>query len=147
LPSKIDQDLSYKNQLLNKMHNKAFSLHLVKFVIIGASNTIISYIVFFILYNTVLAGDAFHSQCFSYSAGIIWSFIWNKRWTFSEKPNRWASFAPFLILQLTLLLISAFALDIAKGNLDWNINLIWVCVMTVSTIINFAITKYLVFRA
>jgi len=128
------------------MRNKAFFIHLVKFIIIGASNTIISYIVFSILYNKLLAGDAFYSQCLSYTAGIIWSFIWNKRWTFSEKPNRWASFAPFLTLQLILLLISAFALDIAKGNLDWNINLIWGCVMAVSTAVNFVMTKYLVFR-
>ena len=128
------------------MRNKAFFIHLVKFIIIGASNTIISYIVFSILYNKLLAGDVFYSQCLSYTAGIIWSFIWNKRWTFSEKPNRWASFAQFLTLQLILLLISAFALDIAKGNLDWNINLIWGCVMAVSTAINFVMTKYLVFR-
>jgi len=128
------------------MHNNALFIHLVKFIIIGASNTIITYICFFILYKTLLAGDAFYSQCLSYAAGIIWSFIWNKRWTFSEKPNTWASFASFLTLQLMLLLISAFALDIAKGNLDWNINLIWGCVMAVSTAINFVITKYLVFR-
>jgi putative flippase GtrA len=129
------------------MRNKVFFIHFVKFIIIGVSNTIISYIVFFILYNNLLAGDAFYSQCLSYTAGIIWSFIWNKRWTFSEKPNGWASFAPFLTLQLSLLFISAFALDIAKGKLDWNINLIWWCVMAVSTAINFVITKYLVFRS
>lgn len=129
------------------MHNKAFFLHVVKFAVVGASNAIISYIVFFILYNEVLVGDAFRAQCGSYSAGIIWSFVWNKKWTFSEKANGWASFAPFLILQLMLLLISAFALDVAKGNLNWDINLIWACVMTASTIINFTVTKYLVFRA
>src|SRR5690348_5910697 len=129
------------------MNNKGFGIDLVKFIIIGASNTVISYTVFLVLYNALLAGDAFYSQCLSYAAGIIWSFIWNKRSTFSEKPRGWASFPPFLALQLMLLLISAFALDIAKGNLDWNITLIWVCVMAVSTAINFVIAKYLVFRA
>ena len=128
------------------MNNKGFGIHAVKFLIIGASNTVISYTVFFALYNTVLAGDAFYSQCVSYGAGILWSFIWNKRWTFSEKPNTWVSFAPFLVLQLMLLFVSAFALDAAKNNLHWDISLIWVCVMAVSTAINFVMTKYLVFK-
>lgn len=129
------------------MNNKGFGIHLVKFLIIGASNTVISYTVFFVLYNTVLAGNAFYSQCLSYTAGVLWSFLWNKRWTFSENPNRWASFPSFMVLQLMLLLISAFALDAATGNLHWNITLIWMCVMAISTAINFVITKYLVFRA
>jgi putative flippase GtrA len=94
-----------------------------------------------------LVGDALSSQCVSYTAGIIWSFIWNKRWTFSENPNRWTLLAPFLILQLMLLLMTALALAIAKENLDWNINLIWVCIMAVSTVINFFFSKYLVFKA
>lgn len=129
------------------MPNKACFTHLVKFVIVGVSNTIISYIVFFTLYHTLLVGDAVSSQSLSYAAGILWSFTWNKRWTFSEHPNRRAFLAPFLILQLMLLAISALALDIAKENLDWNINLIWVCIMAVSTAINFALSKYVVFKA
>lgn len=129
------------------MNNKGFGIHLVKFLIIGASNTVISYTVFFVLYNTVLARDAFYSQCLSYTAGILWSFIWNKRWTFAEGPRRRSSFPPFMALQLVLLLISAFALDAAKGNLHWNITIIWLCVMAVTTAINFVVTKYLVFRA
>jgi putative flippase GtrA len=129
------------------MPNKACFTHLVKFLIVGASNTIISYIVFFTLYNTLLVGDAVSSQSLSYAAGILWSFTWNKRWTFSEHPNKRALLAPFLILQLMLLLISALALDIAKENLDWNISLIWVCIMAVSTAINFVLSKYVVFKA
>jgi putative flippase GtrA len=121
------------------MPNKACFTHLVKFVIVGASNTIISYIVFFTLYNKLLVGDAISSQCLSYAAGIIW--------TFSEHPNKRALLAPFVILQLMLLLISALALDIAKENLEWNINLIWVCIMAVSTAMNFVLSKYVVFKA
>lgn len=129
------------------MPNKACFTHLVKFVIVGASNTIISYIVFFTLYNKLLVGDAISSQCVSYAAGIIWSFMWNKRWTFSEHSHRWTLLAPFLILQLMLLLMTALALNIAKENLDWNINLIWVCIMAVSTVINFVFSKCLIFKA
>tara|TARA_R110001599_G_scaffold262322_1_gene462812 strand:+ start:13283 stop:13672 length:390 start_codon:yes stop_codon:yes gene_type:complete len=128
------------------MINKISLMQLIKFVMIGASNTAISYVVFFTLYSNLLAGDAFYSQCLSYAAGIIWSFFWNKRWTFSDKKQSWVAFYPFLILQLILLFISAFFLDIAKDNLDWDINLLWVSVMAVITIINFVLTKFLVFK-
>lgn len=129
------------------MHNKSSYTQLIRFVIVGVSNAVISYIVFFILYSKLLAGDAFYSQCLSYAAGIIWSFFWNKKWTFSEKKHSWAVFSRFLILQLVLLFVSAFFLDLTKNNLNLNIYLIWVCVMAVITFLNFVLSKSLVFRA
>lgn len=128
------------------MFDNIIFTQLSKFVIIGISNAAISYVFFYILYNNVLAGNAFYSQCLSYAAGIVWSFIWNKKLTFSAKENSWSSFFSFLIFQLILLVASAFLLVIAKENLDWNINLIWICVMAIITIINFLFTKYLVFK-
>jgi len=128
------------------MRNKSLHTQVAKFVVIGMSNAIISYIVFIFFYNKILPGDGFFSQCISYAAGILWSFTWNKKWTFSEKTHSWVAFSPFLILQLLLLLLSAFLLTFAKHNLDWNISLIWVCVMATITIMNFVLTKHLVFK-
>ena len=128
------------------MISKSVQTQLSKFVIIGVSNTLISYIVFIIVYSKLLVGDAFFSQSLSYAAGILWSFFWNKKWTFREKKHSWVKFFPFLTLQLILLLVSAFLLMIANDYLDWNINLIWICVMGVITIINFVFTKLLVFK-
>ncbi|MDO6444983.1 GtrA family protein [Colwellia sp. 1_MG-2023] len=128
------------------MFDKDFVKQLTKFLIVGASNTALSYIVFFISYNYFLSKDAFYSQCLSYSAGIIWSFFWNNKWTFSKANKSWSAFYPFLILQLFLLLISAFLLDIAKAQLNLSINLIWLGVMVVITILNFFLTKHLVFK-
>jgi putative flippase GtrA len=128
------------------MFDKNFVKQLTKFLIIGASNTALSYFVFFIGYNYFLSKDAFYSQCLSYSAGIIWSFFWNNKWTFSNANNSWSAFYPFLILQLSLLVTSALLLELAKKQFDLDINLIWLSVMVVITILNFFLSKYLVFK-
>lgn len=128
------------------MYKELLNYQLTKFIVVGITNTIISYCVFFIFYNFILAGSAFISQCISYAAGIFWSFTWNKSWTFSEKKHNWKTFIPFFIVQITLLLTSAFALSVAVQNLNWNVNFIWLCVMAIITIANFILSKFLVFK-
>lgn len=128
------------------MSDKLLHTQLSKFITIGISNTIISYIVFIVAYNSFFVGNSFFSQCISYSVGILWSFIWNKKWTFSSKKHKWVLFLPFVILQIMLLFLSAYLLSIAEQKLDWNITLIWICVMTIITITNFIFLKILVFR-
>ncbi|MBN2284947.1 MAG: GtrA family protein [Tissierellales bacterium] len=128
------------------MFEKLINPQLLKFIVVGISNTLISYIVFFGFYNFVLLGNAFLSQCISYAAGVLWSFNWNKKWTFSGKKHRWSVFIPFATVQVTLLFLSAFSISIANHNLNWNVNLIWLCVMVIITVINYNISKYLVFR-
>jgi putative flippase GtrA len=128
------------------MFNRINLSQLGKFTIIGITNTAISYIFFYVLYNYFLIGNVFYSQCLGYAAGIVWSFIWNKKWTFSFTNISYSVFFSFLFLQLILLITSAFLLAIAKASINWNINLIWVVVTAIITIINFLFTKFLVFK-
>jgi len=125
---------------------KLLYTQLVKFIVVGVSNTVISYIVFYIFYNLFLDNNAFLSQCISYAAGIIWSFIWNRKWTFSEQKSHWVVVYPFIISQTILLFLSASMLEYATSNLDWNINLIWICVMLIITAINFIVMKFGIFK-
>jgi putative flippase GtrA len=128
------------------MLKKIFTPFLIKFIIVGFSNMIIGYIVFTVFYNSILTGLAFPSQCVSYGSGIFWSFFWNKNWTFSEKNKSWSAFFPFLVLQITLLILSATLISIAADNLSWDINIIWFLIMALITLINFTFSKYMVFR-
>lgn len=129
------------------MTNKLLNEQLVKFIIIGLPNMFISYLAFIAAYSNLFSGNAFYSQCISYSSGILWSFFWSKKWTFSSKSHKWVLLLPFFILQVALLLLSAYLLSMVKNNLDLDIYIIWVFVMTIITIINFVCTKFLVFRA
>jgi putative flippase GtrA len=79
--------------------------------------------------------------------GILWSFTWNRKWTFSEKEHSWKAFIPFLIVQLSLLLVSASSISFTEQHLPgWNINIIWIVIMVFMTFANFLLTKHLVFK-
>lgn len=132
---------------LPRLHKILFFKHSIRFIIVGLSNAIVSYITFFLLFNFIFVSSVFISQCIGYGTGIIWSFIWNKNWTFSENSRSWIVFFPFSLLQISLLLISALSMSILDSMLDININYIWFCVMSIITLINFITSKYIIFKA
>ncbi|MGX9291551.1 GtrA family protein [Bacillus sp. A015] len=59
------------------------------FSIVGAGNTLIDLIFFFFL--TACFVPPFLAQCLSYSAGMMNSYFWNRKWTFQvkKKADKW----------------------------------------------------------
>ncbi|KEP25922.1 GtrA family protein [Bacillus zhangzhouensis] len=59
------------------------------FSIVGASNTLIDFMIFFLL--TACFVPYFLAQCLSYSAGMMNSYFWNRKWTFQvkKKADKW----------------------------------------------------------
>jgi len=129
------------------MGNNLLHIQLSKFIIVGISNTIISYLVFIVAFNSLLISNAFASQAISYSAGIVWSFYWNEKWTFSSEIKRSTLLVRFFSLQITLLFLSSFVMGFAAKNLNWNITLMWFLVMGFITVTNFVFSKILVFKS
>jgi len=128
------------------MENKSLYIQISKFVMVGISNSIISYLVFIVSFNNILIGNVFASQSFSYSAGILWSFYWNAKWTFTSKRKKSSLLISFVLLQITLLFLSSFMIETFKRNLGWNISLIWFLVMFAITVTNFLSSKILIFK-
>ena len=120
--------------------------YLYRPVIVGLSNTLISYIAFIASYSFIFNKNASFSQLFSYALGIIWSFFWNKNWTFSERNHKNVTFIPFSIVQVSLMMLSVISIKYAVESFDFNVSLIWFAVMSVITLLNFTITNWLVFR-
>ena len=56
---------------------KKTSIQLVKYMLIGASNTLITFIVFVVL-NSFLGVNFYVSNIIGYIAGVVNSFVWNK---------------------------------------------------------------------
>ena len=59
----------------------------LKFGLIGVLNTLVTFLVFNVLLlffsvSTGLVVSAFY--CIAYGAGLVHSFIWNKRWVFAQ---------------------------------------------------------------
>lgn len=119
---------------------------LFRFIVVGISNTLISYLVFVLLYYLVFISNAWVSQLFSYGAGIVWSFYWNRKWTFESQGNTLSRFVLFLLLQISMLLLSSYAIHILVDVVDHNPTLSWVGVMAVITLFNYMGSRYWIFR-
>ncbi len=100
-------------------------LQLIKFALIGVSNTLVDYGVTFAL--NALFGIFFLARIIGYVCGILNSYFWNTRWTFREERRRDArEIVSFLIVNLVTLGISLLLQGLFRDVLhlgDWWLNL------------------------
>lgn len=121
-----------------------------RFVVVGGSNALVSFSVFTAALAVLprLAGSAGVAQAVSYAAGILWSFTWNRGWTFADRPATAGAFGRFLALQLALLAASAAAVGLGTALLPAAApQLVWLLVMIVVTVVNYVAQNRLVFAA
>lgn len=124
--------------------DKAF----LRFVGVGCSNVLVSYTVFMFCTTCFVWQSSITiklSQALSYGAGILWSYFWNSKWTFQEyHDNKFKVFLKFLAVQLAMLIISVFLVEIMVNALKDKTSG-WIIGMGVVTVVNFYCLKYLVF--
>lgn len=85
-------------------------IRLIKFGIIGILNTAIDFFLF-IFFVQILHWHILPANIFSYSAGILNSFVMNKIWTFRDRRPFSRSLNPFIrfiIINLSSLILSTF---------------------------------------
>jgi putative flippase GtrA len=120
---------------------------LFRFVIVGASNTLLS----FGLFHAALAvlgnvsGRGLISQGLSYAGGILWSYYWNRRWTFRSQQRVLPEIQRFVIAQVAFMLASSGLVGVAVDLLEGDPTLSWVAVMALITLLNYLVTKTWVF--
>jgi putative flippase GtrA len=143
-----------------------------RFIVVGFSNFAVSFAVFFLFYNYWPLSDLFFTlfgaagrqlesfllnigassldgalaNTVGFSAGIINSFTWNKLWTFKAQQDTASQFKRFLVLNLTCLILSSASLFTFTDYLGWPYLPVWFVTMAIVTLINFAVSKYWVFR-
>lgn len=120
----------------------------VRFLVVGTSNTIISYLAFmlFLMLLEDLAYRAAASQFISYFVGVFWSYFWNRRWTFSGKAEHsHKRFITFLILQSVMAVLSSTSVGLLVDHFQFNPSISWFCVMVVITFLNYFSSKKFVF--
>lgn len=150
--------------------DKKFFAELVKYGIVGVSNTLVTAIVIWLImrfiYNVAGESEATGMQLsvsnfIGYAAGVINSFIWNRNWTFKSKNNWKKEFLVFIgvfflcyIPQLLLVnLLNTYAAfpAIRFGLLGFEvlINHAYICQLigiVFFTAMNFLCNKYITFR-
>jgi putative flippase GtrA len=82
----------------------------------------------------------------SYAAGIAWSFVWNRRWTFRSQGPAVGQAVRFTVLQVASWLLSTAQIHVAVNYLglpEWPS---WVAVTGFITVVNFLGSRYWAFR-
>ncbi len=133
----------------------------IKFSAVGISNTLVDFAVYWLL--THLGTDYMLAQVFSYSAGILNSYIWNSKWTFrKENSGSFGTVILFILVNIISLGVSLGVLWICKNTLGINEDVVLsifglsigiscdiICKIpasALSAVVNFALTKLFVFK-
>ena len=72
---------------MDKQQAKTKTVQLIKYGIVGASNSLITLIVIY-LCNDIIGLKLMVADVIGYIAGLINSFIWNKKWVFKSHNKR-----------------------------------------------------------
>ena len=116
----------------------------LRFVAVGCTNYIISGSVFWLCLSILTESPlkATISQLISYTAGIFWSFYWNRRVTFRNTTGSVMHQAGlFVALQVSLAVISAALIGLSIDILDFPPGPSWFLIMCLITAINFLLCK------
>ena len=126
------------------LQNKSF-IQLLKFGIVGVSNTLLTAITIWVLLR-MLHFDNYSSNIIGYIVGLVNSFIWNRKWTFASNAKVKDTIFKFSI---TFAISYLFQL----GNLYLLIHYTqidsYICQLisiVVYTVINFMSNKYYTFK-
>lgn len=84
-----------------KHHVRKTSIQLLKYGVVGVGNTAVTFFVFVIL-NSMFNVNFYVSNVVGYVAGVINSFIWNKKWVFKSASDH--------VKREMLLFVTGFAL-------------------------------------
>ena len=123
------------------MPQKKVSAKPLRFAIVGVSNTLVDFIVFFLLEG--LIGPI--AQIAGYAAGTANSYYWNRRWTFkTDQPRQKGELTRFLIVNLTVALLTTALLTLL--NLFMPVWAAKALVTVPGMALNYMLSKVWVFR-
>jgi putative flippase GtrA len=116
----------------------------IKFALVGVVNTLIDFVVYALL--TTIGVNYILAQWISYSAGILNSYVMNRKWTFERKEkSSKREVISFVIVNLITLSLTSFLLTVLYNK--WGVALLLskLLITIVSVGINFIGTKLFVF--
>lgn len=116
---------------------------LVKFGIVGVSNTIIDFVVFYLLSFAI---PEYLAKAVSFTLSVVNSFIWNRWWTFERKgraPKE--EMIKFLLVNLLTLCINLVMYWFWRDLLG--LNKVWSFILTAPfvTLTNYILNRFWVF--
>ena len=114
-------------------------VRVLRFGVVGASNAVIGFTVFRVALHAFAA--------FAYAIGTLWSYYWNRRWTFQSQGDVTGEAARFFGLQIGFMVLSATLLGLLVDRLRFAAGLSWFAVAVLTTLLNFVLSRYWAFKA
>lgn len=118
------------------LNNKPRIIQFLRFCIVGLGNTAVDFTAFFLLNQAGLA--YLFAQVLSYSAGVVNSYILNRKWTFrmTQKTNV-TEVAKFIIVNGLSLLLSSGMLYFLHDTNNLNLWLAKIAATAVGITVNY----------
>ncbi len=144
---------------MNKQQAKITTVQLLKYGLVGISNSLITLIVIY-LCNEVIGLKLMLADVIGYIAGLVNSFIWNKQWVFKSHNKRiYQEMLLFIVgflvcfgLQFVTVLylrnpMKALEIDLIGIPSDTFGEYLAVCIgMVVYTLCNYAYNRFVTFK-
>jgi len=120
----------------------------LKFGLVGISNTLVDWALYFALTRWLgLSTLPVLAKAISYGAGIINSYVWNKRWTFRSTESGPLSVVLFFIISLIALGLNAAVLHLGLNVFGTGEVVALITATGFTLLWNFLMSKWVVFRA
>lgn len=121
-------------------------LQFVKFGLIGVLNSVLHYLVFLFLFR-IIGMEMVVSSALGYMAGVINSFLMNRRWTFNHTGfGAGSEFAKFVIVNIVSLGANIFTLELFVSYVGIIPEIAQVIAICCTLVINFSGNKWWTFR-
>lgn len=163
LTSVIDTVLEYGFNLFEKVTGLSISQtkrqtlgQFVKFGIVGVSNTLLSFAIYFVAWKALnamgLRGQARYltAQVISFVIGVLWSFYWNNKMVFSseKKGTIWPSLVKtFISYSFTGLFLNSILMILWVQVFGMSELLAPLLNLIISVPLNFILNKYWAFKS
>lgn len=120
---------------------------LLRFAAVGVTNTAVSGLAFWAAHTLLepLSGAAAAAQTLAYAVGILWSYTWNRTWTFGDRGAVHRTLPAFVAVQLALLAGSAGLMGLSVDILEQPALPSWLAVMALVTLTNYTALRTWVF--
>jgi putative flippase GtrA len=119
-------------------------IQFIKFGIVGLGNTLITFIVYFILVK--LSVYYVMANIIGYIAGVINSFFWNSSWVFKKSKRDLSLLIKFVIVNLITLAITSFILYIGVDKLNMSKYVAQIISTLIGILFNYTLNKLWTFK-
>ena len=129
-----------------KLQDKKFMIHILKYLLFGVLTTIISLGTFWILINSAKLNENI-CNFLSIVVGILSAYVLNREYVFeSKEENIFKEFSKFVMARVASSLFDMVAFFIFTTCLSLNEMAVKVCISFVVIILNYILSKLLVFN-